>query len=80
MSDFATEKDLDRAAQAAIRSGASKSIAVLEKAFIRNGSGRYFVLRTTDFDPVQRVNELKPADELSAAQLAAALALVAAQT
>jgi hypothetical protein len=48
------EEEEDRIAQAAIRSGANKSLATLEKAFIRNGSGRYFVLRARDprpFDP-----------------------------
>ena len=35
----------DRIAQAIIRSSANRSLAVLEKAFIRNGSGRYLVLR-----------------------------------
>ena len=48
-----TAEEEDRVAQAAIRSSANKSLAVLEKAFIRNGSGRYFVLRTNElaFEP-----------------------------
>ena len=40
------QEESDRAFRMAIRSRANKSLAVLEKAFIRNGSGRYFVLRT----------------------------------
>jgi hypothetical protein len=38
----------DKEAQEAMLSRANKSLSVLEKAFIRNGSGRYFVLRTDD--------------------------------
>lgn len=49
MSNFVPEdSEEDLAAQAAIRSRANASIAILEKAFIRNGSGRYFVLRTDE--------------------------------
>jgi hypothetical protein len=40
------EDELDRMAEMHIRSRADRSVAVLEKAFIRNGSGRYFVLRS----------------------------------
>jgi hypothetical protein len=44
------EDERDVVAQEAMLSRANKSISVLEKAFIRNGSGRYFVLRTDDLD------------------------------
>lgn len=59
MADVDT-KDADRAAQAAIRSRANKSISVLEKAFIHNGSGRYFVLRSLDADAVARHEPVTP--------------------
>lgn len=39
------EEEEDRLAIETIRSHAARSLAILEKAFIRNGSGRYFVLR-----------------------------------
>lgn len=39
------ETEEDHRTQEEIRSRANYSIAVLEKAFIRNGSGRYLVLR-----------------------------------
>jgi hypothetical protein len=40
-----SDKVRDRVARDAIESRANKSLAVLEKAFIRNASGRYVVLR-----------------------------------
>ena len=46
--DLMTEEEEDQIVQASIRSGANRSLSILEKGFIRNGSGRYFVLRTTD--------------------------------
>ena len=51
-----TEDDI--AAQRAICSSAYSSLAILEKAFIRNGSGRYLVLRTNNEDALQRSDEL----------------------
>jgi len=56
-----TQEEEDRAAQAAIRSRANASLAVLEKAFIRNGSGRYFVLRTGDLDHALSIGLLRAA-------------------
>jgi len=57
-----TEQEEDRIAQAAIRSAANRSVAILEKAFIRNGSGRYFVLRSTDAEIAARKFEAVEGD------------------
>lgn len=45
MSTQQREDEEDRLAIEQIRSHAARSLSILEKAFIRNGSGRYFVLR-----------------------------------
>ena len=50
MLKFPLELAEDLAAQRAIRSRANTSLAILEKAFIHNGSGRYLVLRTNELD------------------------------
>ena len=56
-----TRKDDDRVAQEAIRSAANRSLAILEKAFIRNGSGRYFVLRSDHLElPLLKTEAQEP--------------------
>ena len=50
MTDLVLEDEEDLAMQEAIRSRANMSLAVLEKTFIRNGSGRYLVLRSRDIE------------------------------
>ena len=62
MTKIMIEDEEDRAAQAAIRSGANKSLSVIEKGFIHNGSGRYFVLRSKKVEPVN-FDQLETADE-----------------
>ncbi len=47
----------DRAAQLALISRASLSLAMLEQSFIYNGSGRYFVLRKNDLNMTQLVDD-----------------------
>ena len=42
-----TEAEEDLLAQEHLRVRANYSLAILEKSFIRHGSGRYFVLRQT---------------------------------
>lgn len=44
------EAEEDLALQMAIRSSARASRAIVEKAFLRNGSGRYFPLQTDSID------------------------------
>jgi hypothetical protein len=56
MAETISEKE-DRLAVMSICSRADRSVAVLEKAFIRNGDGRYFVLRT----PVAAITPLSVA-------------------
>lgn len=47
MGNTAIEDDeQDRLAVMEICSRADRSVSILEKSFIRNGSGRYFVLRS----------------------------------
>jgi hypothetical protein len=59
MTAIMEETDEDLAMQYAIRSRANASLAILEKAFIRNGSGRYFVLRTSEVDLQERVGKME---------------------
>jgi hypothetical protein len=40
-------EEADRTRQDEIRSRANRAVAILEEAFIRNGSGRYVVLRSS---------------------------------
>lgn len=58
MTNPTTEEQEDLDAAAAIRSRANTSLAILEKAFIRNGSGRYFVLRANNADLKQPVDKI----------------------
>lgn len=44
---FNPDEERDRKARKALLSKAYKSMAVLENAFVHNGSGRYLVLRST---------------------------------
>jgi hypothetical protein len=49
------EKSKDRLVQALIRSKANYSLAVLGRAFVRNGSGRFLNIRTAgDLQLVKR--------------------------
>jgi hypothetical protein len=47
---MADSQDKDQIAQEAIRSGANRTIAAIEKAFIRNASGRYVTLTVDRHD------------------------------
>ncbi|HEY5238494.1 MAG TPA: hypothetical protein VIJ62_08955 [Rhizomicrobium sp.] len=58
-----TEKEEAALRQEVIRSHANTSIAILEKAFIRNGSGRYLTLRTDDLGLALRAVGLFAADD-----------------
>jgi hypothetical protein len=63
MTKIMTEEEEDLAAQAAIRSGANKALSIIEKGFIHNGSGRYFVLRTKEIETDKYFKQLEAVDD-----------------
>lgn len=51
----------DRAAREAVRGGANRAMATIEKAFIKNGSGRYVSLKVDQAHLSDRPVSVSPA-------------------